>query len=204
MTRRSSRLKAISTLNYDLFSHHAQSVPAPATMYALIREESRKTPLVALTTSSFDSDQLPTVAELYRLFDEFNLMYFQGHLPRVRIAYSERMASAGSYTPDLKLIKIGRKYHKLFPEDLNDTLKHEMIHIIHLHHGAAFKAEAARIGATLKARSHPELRKTPKYLYTCPSCGKEYPRQKRLRMASCGPCSRGHFEERFKLRLVRR
>ena len=204
MPRHSHRLKALAALNYDLFSHAPQTVPAPATMYTRIREESRKTPMISLTTATLDPDQLPSLSELYRLFDEFNLLYFQGRLPRPRIAYSPRMTSAGSYTPHLKLIKISRRYHKLFPEDLHDTLKHEMIHILHLHHDAAFKAEAARVGATLKARSHPDLRKPAKYTYVCPSCNREYPRQKRLRMASCGPCSRGRFDERFKLRLLKR
>ena len=77
--------------------------------------------------------------------------------------------------------------------------------LIHLRHDAKFKAEAARVGASLRARSHPELRKTPKYLYLCPGCRKEYPRQKRFRLASCGDCSQGgKFDSRYKLKLKRK
>ena len=129
-------------------------------------------------------------------------MYFDGRLPTPRIEYSNRMTSAGSYIPSQRLIRIGRKYHQLFPEDLHDTLKHEMIHMLHLRHDAAFKQEAARVGATVTAKSHPALRKPPKYVYICPGCGKLYPRQKRFRMASCGDCSAGgEFDERFKVKL---
>ena len=101
------------------------------------------------------------------------------------------------------IIRIGRKYHELFPEEVYDTLKHEILHFIYPTHGAAFKKEAARIGASVRAKPHPSLCKPPKYLYVCPGCGKEYPRQRRLRMASCGACSKSGFDSRYKLVLVR-
>jgi predicted SprT family Zn-dependent metalloprotease len=146
---------------------------------------------------------LPSVAELYRRFGAYNRQYFEGQLPRPKIEYSARMLTAGSYHPNTRTIKIGRKYHEIFPEEIDDTLKHEMIHIRHFYHDAAFRKEAARIGASVRARSHPSLRKPPRYVYTCPSCGRTYPRQKRIRMASCGACSRaGRYDERFKLQLT--
>jgi len=136
------------------------------------------------------------------MFERYNRIYFDNCLPRVDIEYSTRMLSAGSYTPSRKLIRIGRKYHELFPQDLADTMKHEMIHIQIFRHDSAFKAEAQRIGASIKARSHPLLRKPARYLYICGNCGREYPRQKRLRMASCGVCTSGkRFDPRFKLKL---
>lgn len=175
--------KALETLNYNLFSHHQENPPLP-------KEEPKK--------------RLATIEELYRMFDIYNMLYFGGKLPSVKIEYSNRMWSAGSYTLSLKLIKIGRKYHEIFPEDLSDTLKHEMIHIIHMSHGAAFKQEASRIGTSLKARSHPDLIRPPKYLYICPGCKKQYPRQKRFVLASCGDCSvGGKYDRRFKLKLYK-
>ncbi len=149
--------------------------------------------------------ELPSVAELERLFDRFNREFFEGRLPRVRIEYSTRMQrSAGSYHPADRVIRIGRRYHELFPDEIEDTLKHEMIHLRHLRHNAAFKREAQRLGTSVKAQSHPLLGRPPKYTYACPGCGREYPRQKRLRMASCGRCSRGgRYDERFKLQLKR-
>ncbi len=145
---------------------------------------------------------LPSTETLHHLFNRFNFLYFDGKLPRPVIEYSNRMTCAGSYMPIKNLIKISQKYHAIFPDDIEDTLKHEMIHIIHFNHNAAFKSEAKRIGASLKAKTHSSLRKQPKYIYVCPGCGLEYPRQKKVRMSSCGSCSRsGKFDPGFKLKL---
>lgn len=150
------------------------------------------------------ADDLPGLADLYRMFDIYNRQYFGGKLPEVKISYSKRMMVAGGYYPSRKEIRISRKYHQLFPDEVYDTLKHEMIHIIHFKHDAAFKKMARKIGASIKANAHPSLRRPPKYVYICPGCFAEYPRQKRLRMASCGRCSKGGFDRRFKLVLKKR
>ena len=42
----------------------------------------------------------------------------------------------------------------------------------------------------------------PRYLYRCPVCETTYPRQRPLRMASCGECANG-YDARFKLKLIR-
>jgi predicted SprT family Zn-dependent metalloprotease len=202
MHKTKRQLKALAALNLNLFEPETTSIPAPATLYSeIIRQAGQR---IEAATVSLDTAraELPTAEELAGLFDRYNWMFFDGKLPRPRIEYSNRMRSAGSYTPSDKLIKIGRKYHELFPNEVGDTLKHEMIHILHIRHDAAFKAEATRVGASVRARSHPSLRRLPKYVYECRSCGKEYPRQKRLRMASCGDCSRGgRFDSRHKLEL---
>jgi predicted SprT family Zn-dependent metalloprotease len=202
MTGLKKRLKAFATLNLDLFKAPSILPPAPATLYTRIREEAnRKLVTPAHEFKAPATSVLPEISELYRLFDEYNWFYFNGKLPRVRIEYSTRMSSAGSYTPSLKLIRIGRKYHEIFPEDLTDTLKHEMIHLIHLNHDKEFKAEALRIGTSIKAKAHPALQKPPRFVYECPACLREYPRQKRLRMSSCGNCAPKSYDGRFKLRL---
>ncbi|MCP4683862.1 MAG: hypothetical protein GY867_00285 [bacterium] len=206
MKKTKRQLKALAALNLDLFEPEVISVPAPATIHARIRDCARP---AAVAVSSLDeveapelATELPSVAELYSLFDRYNWMYFEGALPRPSVEYSPRMTSAGAYLPGRRLIRMGLKYHRIFPEEIADTLKHEMIHIIHLKHDAAFKAEASRIGASLRAKSHPSLRRPPRYIYVCDNCGCEYPRQKRLRMASCGTCSTGgRYDRRFKLRL---
>jgi len=203
MPRNKFRQKALAALNLDLFSTESIVPLAPATMDTRIKQEQQPTILTDIRGGVEKQGMLPSVNELYRMFDQFNLTYYDGKLPSVKIEYSSRMFSAGSYTPSHKLIKIGRKYHELFPGDISDTLKHEMIHILHFNHSAAFKAEAKRIGATSKARSHPSLRKKPRYIYECPSCRKQYPRQKRMVMGSCGSCSsNGRFDERHKLKLI--
>lgn len=203
MLRKKSQQKALAALNLDLFTTESMTPLAPATMDSRIKQQQQPTVLTDIRAGFDQSGTLPTVQELYRIFDQFNLIYFEGKLPSVRIDYSSRMFSAGSYTPSHKLIKIGRKYHELFPGDLPDTLKHEMIHIRHFNHDARFKAEAKRIGATAKARSHPSLRRQPRFVYECPSCRKQYPRQKRLVMGACGSCSSNRkYQERYKLKLI--
>ena len=148
---------------------------------------------------------LPPQVQLQLMFAEFNQKFFEGRLPEVAVIYSDRMMStAGSYSPSEKLIRIGRRYHEFFPEELVDTLKHEMIHILFENHDADFKREAMRLGVSVRAKVHPALARPPKYVYVCPGCGREYPRQKRLHNASCGLCSsRGRYDSRFKLCLKR-
>jgi len=193
--------KALRALNLDLFRPEVILRPAPATLYTKIRESARRRPDPGAISLTVSPSHKQGDAQLHELFDRYNWMYFDGKLPRVRLIWSSRMMSAGSYSPHDRTIRISRKYHAIFPEELDDTVKHEMIHILHLNHDAAFKREAKRVGASLRARSHPSLRKPAKFTYTCSSCGTEYPRQKRIRMASCGKCSRGRFDERHKLRL---
>ena len=148
---------------------------------------------------------LPTASELQHLFKRLNNLFFNGKLKNTAIEYSNRMTCAGSYCPDDAVIKISSRYHEIFPDEIEDTLKHEMIHIKHFYHDSAFKAEAKRIGASLKAKSHPLLLRPSKFLYVCPGCGTKYPRQKRMSKHSCGDCSaKRAYDERFRLKLVKR
>lgn len=200
MKQKKTRFRSIS-LNYDLFQHETLGAPAPATLYTKILQDAARPLQIVTPPVRLPSQSLPSIAELYRIYDELNWLYWGGKLPSVTIKYSKRMLSAGSYTPSSKLIKLGQKYHELFPHELADTLKHEMIHILHYYHDAKFKAEAERVGTSVKATYHPSLRRPPKFVYECPNCRREYPRHKRMRMHSCGSCSGRRFEIRYKLRL---
>ncbi len=166
----------VASANYDLFESTATK-PAPVTV------------------------GLPSLDELYNRFRLFNIQYFAGKLPTPKIRYSRRLLAAGLYLRDHNEIVISERYHQLFPREINDTLKHEMIHLIHFNHDRNFRKEAQRIGAACRARTHPLLRLPPRYIYECPRCGTEYPRRKRLRMASCGKCSPSRFDPKCKLRL---
>jgi predicted SprT family Zn-dependent metalloprotease len=147
---------------------------------------------------------LPSVSELQHLFTRLNNLFFDGKLKKTTIEYSSRMTCAGSYCPDDAEIKISRRYHEIFPDEIEDTLKHEMIHIKHFYHDAEFKAEAKRIGASLKAKTHPLLQRHPKFLYVCPGCRTKYPRQKKMSKHSCGDCSANKkYDPRFRLMLVK-
>jgi len=195
--------RALAALNYDLFVAEDLTPPAPATIHSKIEAAGLSRVEIPLETNPLVTPELPTEAELARRFDIYNWQYYQGRLPKPRIAYSTRMKAAGSYSPSENLIRIGKAYHEVFPDELNQTLKHEMIHIIHIKHDRNFKREAERLGTTVRAKYHESLIKPPKYVYGCPSCQKEYPRQKRLVMASCGYCSpKGKFDKRYKLVLI--
>jgi len=202
MLRTKRKLKALAALNLDLFRPDCLTPPAPATLYSKIEQMAGQRSEAVSISIEPSEPGLPAEAELYRLFDRYNWMYFDGRLRRPKIEYSSRMRTAGSYIPSQGIIRIGRMYHEVFTDEIGDTLKHEMIHIRHLSHNRAFKAEAARIGASLRANTHPSLRKPSRYVYVCQNCEREYPRQRRMRMASCGYCSRdGRFDSRYKLKL---
>jgi predicted SprT family Zn-dependent metalloprotease len=200
-------LRAPSPLSLDLFQADSVQVPAPATLYTKIRQQSAPTRETAALLDKLpvtSGNVLPEVEELERMFDHYNWLYFRGRLRKPKIEYSTRMTTAGAFFPKLRLIRISRRYHELFPEEIADTLKHEMIHLVYLKHDAKFHAEAARVGASVKAQTHPLLGRPPKFLYECPSCKTDFPRQKRLVMASCGYCSKGgQYDTRHKLVLVR-
>ena len=204
MIRRGKRLKRVlAALNFDLFRVEDMTPPAPATIHSKIIDAAQPRTIVLPETAPIISTELPDETELARRFDIYNWQYYQGRLSRPRIEYSTRMKAAGSYSPSENLIKIGRAYHEIFPDDLNLTLKHEMIHILYMKQDRKFKEEARRLETSVKAKYHPSLIRPPKYIYACPGCLKEYPRQKRLVMASCGHCSGGgRFDKRFKLVLM--
>jgi len=205
MATRKRQLRARAALNLDLFRPDTIQVPAPATIHTKIRQQAERVQGVANlleTDPTASLARLPSEEEMGRLFDHYNWMYFRGRLRRPKIEYSNRMTMAGAFIPDQRVIKISRRYHEIFPEEIADTLKHEMIHLLHMKHDSAFKSEAERIGASIKARTHPSLQRPPRYVYECPRCKTDFPRQKRLVMASCGYCSKGgKYDARFKLVL---
>ncbi len=200
-------LRGPSSLSLDLFQSDSMQVPAPATLYTKISQQAaptRETAALLDKQIAPAKPGLPELEELERMFDHYNWLYFRGRLRKPKIEYSTRMTTAGAFFPKLRLIRMSRRYHEIFPEEIADTLKHEMIHLVHLKHDAKFQAEAARIGASVKAQTHPLLGRPPRLLYECPKCGTDFPRQKKLVMASCGYCSKGgRYDERFKLVLKR-
>jgi len=151
-----------------------------------------------------DGVSLPTDSDLAEMFVKLNQKYFDGKLPDARIEWSTRMVHAGKCEDKQRLIRLGVAYHKHYPDDIIDTLKHEMIHLIHPNHGKGFKSEAQRIGASRYSRMYPGMLKAMKYLYECPECGEQYPSRKMLRNRSCGKCSPGRYNSKYKLKFVRR
>lgn len=172
---RSSKRQRERSLNYDLFD--------------IAPETSKPT-------------ELPALAELYRKYDLFNALHFGRSLTAATISYSTRMLAAGLCHPHERKIKIGVPYHRLFPAEVDETLLHEMIHLIYPGHDRRFRSLAEQLGVSVHARYHPDLRRPPRFLYQCPECGKDYPRSRRLRETACGDCSGVSYDSRYKLRLV--
>lgn len=144
---------------------------------------------------------LPNSDDLQNMYDCLNWKCFNGRLPRVQIEWSTRMRAAGKFYLGRNLIRLGEKYHEYYPQDIEDTLKHEMLHILYPNHGKLFKAEAKRIGTSIHAKEFPGGKSPYKYIYICPVCGEKYNRHRYIRTASCGKCSPGGYDKRFKLKL---
>jgi predicted SprT family Zn-dependent metalloprotease len=180
---RQSELRALRIHNLDLFSDDPEEA-----FQSLVKGD----------------NALPSVSQLNQLFEALNYKYFSGSLPTAKVEWSSRMMHAGKCVKSDRLIKLGTSYHTHYPEDIVDTLKHEMIHLKYMNHGPEFKAEAERIGASRYARRYPGMSRSMKYLYQCPSCGEIYPRRRRMRDHSCGCCSKGRYNPAYKLKLVRK
>ncbi len=146
------------------------------------------------------TSRLPDEDELVQRFTRFNHVYFEGLLPTTAIRWSSRMRIAGMCDTRKRIISLSRAYHTHFPEDIDDTLKHEMIHLIHPSHDLEFRREAKRLGATVHCKEYPGLHPRARFVYICPHCRTVFHRSKRERLY-CGLCSRRRIDERFMLVL---
>lgn len=149
-----------------------------------------------------------TEGELLQLYARLRREYFttpEGDSPlpspeAVRVEWSHRVtASAGLCYPAKRIIRLSTHYHARFPEDVEATLLHEMIHLIVPGHGPLFyrwmesiRARGGRVYRYSKERAIPASR--TKWLYTCRSCGRSYGYARRLAYGGvrhycrrCGP-----------------
>lgn len=152
--------------------------------------------------------------QLKLAYNQYNKEIFNDRLPRnVCVYWSNRMtADAGvarwKYkrgTGELFDIHIGLSvpYHHKYPNEIKDTLVHEMIHILHPKegHGMWFHFEKDRINRehnmniTVYSTGHATERKKQKrkYIYACKKCGQEFPRVRRdkndYKYSECGKTS---------------
>jgi len=144
--------------------------------------------------------QIPDEAELARRFATFNTQYFQGRLPYAVVRWSSRMRIAGTCDRQRRIITLSRPYHLHFPNDVDDTLKHEMIHLRLPHHDEAFRRVAERVGATMHCKEYPGLHPRARYIYVCPNCETVFHRTRKERLF-CGRCSGRRLDPRFMLVL---
>ncbi len=144
-------------------------------------------------------DNLISIDELYRIYDEYNVKYFQSQLSdNITIEWSSRLTrSAGICYMKKKIIRLSTHYHMRYPQDIKSTLLHEMIHLIIPGHGREFKEQVERINGLggKVSRYSRERAKIPEkfWLYICPICSKHIIRTARLHKSKhykCTECSK--------------
>jgi predicted SprT family Zn-dependent metalloprotease len=143
---------------------------------------------------------LPDVAELQLLFAQLNYMHFDGEIPTYRIVYNARFSNlAGRITYKPPTIELSPKHLKGKPDELRETLLHEMIHAwLHAKganpgHTAAFKRKMRELG--LRSIYHdlgtakPFNESAKRYILRCEKCTMEVLRKRKPRaLIMCARC----------------
>lgn len=135
-------------------------------------------------------------------FERLNQAHFGSHLTMPEIVVSTRKTYGGYYQPSRHRIVVSWQAfleHGL-PETLN-TFRHEVAHIVHPNHSAAFWQLASALGVTRRYASPPVVRRGRCYIYACPACERRFERRRRLRAASCACCD-SRYNPRYVLRLI--
>jgi len=145
---------------------------------------------------------LPDVAELQLMFAQFNYTYFDGEIPTHEISYNNRFSNvAGRITYKPPKIELSPKHLRGKPDQLRETLLHEMIHAWlfarkqNPGHTPTFKKKMRELG--LKSIYHDlgtaaPLNESPKrYILRCERCRREMLRKRRPPPgARCAHCRR--------------
>ena len=162
-----------------------------------------------------DRNGLPPEPELQLLFARLNYRYFNGEVPDCRIAYNARFSnSAGriTYGSHPMAIELSPKHFEKYPQALEETLLHEMIHawcfarFRDTGHGARFKKKLRECG--LRSIYHdlgsvrPLNESSKRYILRCEHCSFEVLRRKRPgKPVSCARCNKRRFDARFPLTI---
>ena len=160
---------------------------------------------------------MPPEADLQLLFARLNYQHFNGEVPDCRIRYNARFSnSAGRITYGRRplLIELSPKHFERYPEALEETLLHEMIHawcyarFADTGHGARFKKKLRETG--LQSIYHelgnvrPFNESSVRYILRCEQCGFEALRKKKPgKPASCPRCDKCRFNPRFPLAILK-
>ncbi|MBI2867987.1 MAG: SprT-like domain-containing protein [Chloroflexi bacterium] len=124
--------------------------------------------------------------DLHPLYNELNRRYFGGKLPRYHVEWSNRLVStAGRAYLGAGRIRLSRIYHECYPDDVAETLAHEMVHVWLWHrgvpadHGPEFRAKLRELGIpAVHAKRIPShflaergyARKRYLFGFQCPNC----------------------------------
>ena len=145
---------------------------------------------------------LPGNDELANLFVRLNQKHFTGSLPVARVQWSNRLRIAGSCRPQTREIRLSSLYHTHYPDELESTLLHEMLHLVYPTHNAEFCRFAEKLGIAVHCREYPGIHPRSRYVYQCPNCRTVFHRRRRGNI-SCGKCSGGAYDPRFRLVLMK-
>jgi SprT protein len=139
----------------------------------------------------------------------------------VHVEWNARLFSAaGRADYRRKLVSLNPRLREHDAAEIDRTLRHELAHLLAQFragrrrvapHGAEWRKACRDLGIADESRTHalpfPIQRRSRRFLYQCPRCGKEFPRVRRIRRAvACLECcrkfNRGKFESSAQLRLV--
>ena len=142
---------------------------------------------------------------------------------KVRVEWSARLRSAaGRAEVGTGRILLNCRLAEHGAMEIDRTVRHELAHLLAqarvgrrriAPHGLEWRRACADLGIADESRCHnlpfPIRRQRRRYLYACPACRRRFSRTRRLRrtsacLACCRAFNRGRYDERFKLRLVRR
>jgi predicted SprT family Zn-dependent metalloprotease len=157
---------------------------------------------------------IPSEADLQLIFARLNYEHFNGEVPDCRIRYNPRFSnSAGRITYGAQLlIELSPKHFRTYPEALEETLLHEMVHAWcfakwrDTGHSARFKKKLRECGLTSiyhdLGNVRPFNESSKRYVLRCEHCGFEVLRRKKPgKPASCPRCDKRRFNPKFPLTI---
>ena len=138
----------------------------------------------------------------------------------LRVEWNPRLkTAAGRADYREKLISLNPRLSE-HPTEIDRTMRHELAHILAQFragrrrispHGAEWRQACVDLGIADEKRCHnlPFRAQTyaARFVYRCPNCRQDFPRARRVRralacLACCRKHNRGHFDPRFRLRLM--
>jgi SprT protein len=139
----------------------------------------------------------------------------------VHVEWNARLFSAaGRADFRRQLVSLNPRLREHDAAEIERTLRHELAHLLAQFragrrrvapHGAEWRKACRDLGIADESRTHalpfPIQRRSRRFLYHCPRCGKEFPRVRKIKRAvACLECcrkfNRGKFDKSAQLRLV--
>jgi len=152
---------------------------------------------------SASTSELTALEDVLRAeWERLNRTHFGGRLTTPEIVVSTRKTYGGYYQPSRHRIVVSwQAYQEHGLAETLNTFRHEVAHVVHPNHSAAFWSLARALGVTKRYASPPVTRPGRRYIYACPACQRRIERRRRLRDASCAACD-ARYNPRYALRLV--